>query len=344
MRILIDLLHPAHVHFFRHLIQESAARNDRVLVTARDKDLTLDLLTDFQIPHQVISNQQTGSVGLTSEWIGRTARLIGLARTFRPDVMAGIMGVSIAPAGRLLRIPSVVFYDTENAPTNKIVFRLASVVATPDSYRGPTAARHVKYSGYHELAYLHRDRFMPSPDAAREFGVDPTVPYAVVRFVSWQASHDRGETGLSQSQKRLIVEQLGELGPVVVSSESALPAALEPYRLRGPLTLIHHLLAFAEVYVGESATMASEAAVLGTPAVYVASTGRGYLDDIEARFGLARHFTPEKLDQALDLAQQLMHDPDRDALAEARTALLSEKIDVTSWMLSFLDRYRVPAS
>ena len=53
------------------------------------------------------------------------------------------------------------------------------------------------YAGYHELAYLHPNRFRPDPAALDAFGVSPDEPYSIVRFVSWQAVHDRRERGLS---------------------------------------------------------------------------------------------------------------------------------------------------
>ena len=38
MRVLIDILHPAHVHFFRNFHAEMEGRGHQVCITARDKD------------------------------------------------------------------------------------------------------------------------------------------------------------------------------------------------------------------------------------------------------------------------------------------------------------------
>ena len=38
MRLLIDMGHPAHVHFFKHAIRVLEGRGHEVKVTARDKD------------------------------------------------------------------------------------------------------------------------------------------------------------------------------------------------------------------------------------------------------------------------------------------------------------------
>ncbi|MFQ5565149.1 MAG: DUF354 domain-containing protein [Paracoccaceae bacterium] len=336
MRVLIDILHPAHVHFFKGFRREMTGCGHEVLITAREKDVAVPLLDRLEIPHQVLSHQRTG-LGLGLEMLTRTARLVSAARQFRPDVMTGIMGPSIAVAGRLLRTPAVIFYDTEFATqTNWFAYPLATAVCTPDCYQGRVRGNHITYPGYHELAYLHPDRFTPRPERLAPFGVSAGERYFVVRFVSWEASHDAGEVALDLDQKRALVNALRAHGRVVISSETPLPADLEDLRATGPVEDVHHLLAFAGLMVGESATMASEAAVLGTPAVFIATTGRGYTDDQERRYALVRHFKDAQFADALDwvnaaLASATLDDDAR----KARAALLRDKIDVTGWMVDF---------
>jgi predicted glycosyltransferase len=44
MKILFEVTHPAHVHFFKHTIWNLKDRGHDVFVEARDKEMTLDLL------------------------------------------------------------------------------------------------------------------------------------------------------------------------------------------------------------------------------------------------------------------------------------------------------------
>src|SRR5262245_8753831 len=338
MRILIDILHPAHVHFFRNFHAEMTARGHEVHVTARAKDRSLELLDSYGLPYEHISDQRRGAVGMTTEMAQRTGKLLRIMRDFRPDVMTGIMGPSIALAGALKRVPAVVFYDTEFArQTNWFVYPLAHSVCTPDCYQGKVRGTHVEYAGYHELAYLHPNRFVPDAGRLAGFGVQPDEPYSLVRFVSWQAVHDRNETGLTGDQKRALVETLQQHGRVLISSEAALPPDLAPLEVKGPVEDIHHLLAYAQLVVGESATMSSESAVLGVPAVMIATTGRGYTDDEERRYGLVRHFTEDQYDPATTAIKELMAGGSRDAARAARARLLDEKIDVTAWMIEYFE-------
>jgi hypothetical protein len=330
MRILVDILHPAHVHFFRHFRTEMLGRGHDVLFTAREKDVAVDLLKEMSIPHEVLSTQRTGVLGLAGELIRRSARLVAVARRFRPTVMTGIMGASIAPVGRLLRIPSVVFYDSEFAQrTNRFVYPMATRVCTPDSYAGPVRGRHVTYAGYHELAYLHPQRFKPDPGRLADFGLKR--PYALVRFVSWKASHDVGHTSLEGAAKLELIRRLRERLDVVVSGEGELPGALEALRLRGPVTEIHHVLAHADLVLGDSGTMVSEAAVLGTPAVLVSPMVAGVHTD-QVNYGLLARFTPDDIEAAWDAAAVYL---DHGAPPGARERLLADKIDVTDWMVDY---------
>jgi predicted glycosyltransferase len=338
MRILIDILHPAHVHFFRHFHREMSRRGHQIHITARVKECSTDLLERFQLEHTVISRQRAG-VRLAGELIQRTYRLASIARNFRPDVMTGIMGPSIAIAGALLRIPAVVFYDTEFAvQTNWFTYPLAHSVCTPDCYRGRVRGTHVTYPGYHELAYLHPNRFAADGEQVRAFGLEPQERFSIVRFVSWGAVHDRRERGLTVEQKLRLVESLGRFGRVLISSEGPLPADLQPLKLVGPVERIHHLVAHAQLVVGESATMASEAAVLGVPAIFIATSGRGYTDDQEKRYGLVRYFPEDRFDEALGAIEELVSSGSpRTHGSSARERMLAEKIDVTGWMIDYFE-------
>jgi predicted glycosyltransferase len=343
VRLLVDILHPAHVHVFGALARELGARGHEVRFTLREKECARELLDQQGLSYQTLSQQHRG-LGLASEFVQRSARLWNVVSEFRPHFLAGIMGPSITMVGRLRRALGhdrtrvAVFYDTEIAKlTNTIVYPLADYVCTPDCYWAPVPGNHLTYPGYHELAYLHPNRFTPDPEVVHAMGIDPTSPYYLLRFVSYQASHDLGTVGLTIGQKIMLARTLREYGTVYVSSEGPLPDELEAYRLHIPASDIHHVVAFARLLVGESATMASEAAVLGVPAVYISPHGRGYTDDQERRYDLVKNFTGDKfLGDWLSEVRRLAADPElREKARAARTRMLSEKTDVAAWMADF---------
>ena len=235
----------------------------------------------------------------------------------------------------------MVFYDTEHATlSNLLTYPFATKVVTPRCYRGWVPAhKHLVYDGYHELSYTHPDRFRPDPSKLEAFGLSPFDPPIVMRMVSWGASHDVRDHGFTAAADA--VRQLESFGPVVISSESQLPAGLSSHRLVGPIEDVHHVLAFARLYIGESATMASEAATLGTPAILVSTSTRGYTDEQERKYGLTFTFDDPRSGQrdALAKAIEILSEPTAaEHWAEKRRRLLADTIDVTDYITQVVEK------
>ncbi len=347
MNVLFDILHPAHVHFFRNAIAELGARGHEVRITARDKDLTLQLLRDYGIHFTCISREARTRKGLAWELASRDLRLARLALHWKTDVMASIGGISTAHAGLLTRTRNLIFYDTENATlSNLLSYPLATEVITPDCYNRRVMGRHVIYPGYHELAYLHPERFTPDPEILRRRGVNPDERFSVVRFVSWQAMHDIKARGFSLDDKRRLVRELSAFGKVYITSELVLPHDMESHRLPVAPNEIHHLLAFADLFIGESATMASESVILGTPAIYLDRVGRGYTDEQEHRYGLCFNFRPWHVEEAIAKAVKTLSENMKDSpsFRQKVSRMLAEKIDVTAYIVSRILQQPLPGT
>jgi len=337
MRVLIDIGHPAHVHFFRRPIEMLREHGHEILITSRLKEISGDLLDAYGMEHIALS-KEGGKSGLLGELIVRDFRLSRVVHKWRPDVMAAIGGIFIAHAGAIGRVPSLVFYDTENARLqNLLTYPLATRVIVPRCYAGWTPkGRTLRYPGYHELSYLRPPHFSPQRDIALANGVAADRPTYLVRLVAWKANHDVGERGLSHDAVRAIVRRLGLHGEVLISAESSLPDDLELLRYKGDPAMIHHVMANCSGFFGESATMASECAVLGVPAVYAANTGRGYTDEQETRYGLvrnARSLDEHTLNVALDW---LLSFPGGRGW-ELREKLLSDTCDVSAFAVSAIE-------
>lgn len=344
MRVLVDIGHPAHAHFFRNAIGRLRADGHDVLVTSRRKEIATDLLDAFGLEHVTLSGEG-GRFGLGGELLLRDYRLVRVVRRWKPDVMAAIGGIFIAHAGFLTRTPSLVFYDTENAKLqNALTYPLATRVIVPRCYAAWTPrGRTIRYPGYHELAYLRPPYFTPDRDAALANGLAADRPTYLVRLVAWKANHDIGERGLGWPLVRNVAAALGAHGRVLVSSEAPLPDDLAPLRYAGDPALIHHVMAHCAGFFGESATMASECAVLGVPAVYAANTGRGYTDEQESRYGLVRNvraLEPDAIAASLAWLTGFAADDGR----ARRERLLRDTCDVTRFAVdAMLARGRIEA-
>lgn len=340
-RFLVSIHHPAQSHFYRHAIEELRARGHRVRVCVRDKEIAADLLAAFGIRHRVLS-QTSGSfprVALTQA--AYETKLLREAWRFDPDVMTSVGGIEISHIAPLVGARALAFTDTPSRFARWITAPSLDATCTPAAVTGGVRGEQRSYDGYQELAYLHPDRFEPDPDRLRAFGIDPTDRNFLVRFVGWGAYHDVEEHGLSMPQKRELISLLSDHGNVYVTSERELPDELQRYELPVPPHLVHDLLAVADLYVGDSGTMATEAAVLGTPAVRVASVvADGDLAnfvELEEEYGLLETFADG--DRTIEAVERLVGESDlQERWQGRRERLLSEKIDVTTYAVEQLER------
>jgi len=337
MNVHFEVGHPAHVHLFKHAIAELQDRGHETLVTAREKAVTTDLLDAYDIDYRVLSEQGETTPRLLLEWTLRELKLVREIRRFDSDVVVSHISPVAAQAARLTGTPSVVFTDDEVATglTGKLTIPFTSRVCTPACFGMDFGAKHRRYDGYHELAYLHPDRYEPDPEPLDDHGVAVEEPYYVLRFVSWAAHHDVGEAGISAAGKRDLVEYLSERGQVYITSESPLPDEFEAYRLPVPPEHIHHLLSYADGYVGDSQTMATEAGLLGTPSIRVNSlvedSELSTFRELES-YGVVYNMTDERA--AIEKMQSFVEDPDIGAKWDRRRArLLAEREDVTDVVL-----------
>ena len=338
-KILVDIGHPAHVHFFRNPIKNWLKSGCEVFVTSRRKEIATDLLDSLEIPHKVLTSIGGGIIGLGKELISRNLKLLKVINQEKPDVMVGIGGIFIAQTGFLRRVPSIVFYDTENAHlSNLITYPFASLVVTPRCYQSWLPPWQLKYPGYHELSYLHPNHFQPDLDIAIQCGLMPDRKNFLIRTVSWQASHDVIEKGWNLDLLKGIVNLLADHGNVMISAEGALPDELQKYSYQGAPEKIHHLMGHLTMFIGESATMASECAVLGVPAIYAAYTGRGYTDEQEEVYQLVKNVRELDWPTISSAITEILATPPETWISRRET-LLTDTINVADFVTDLTIKY-----
>lgn len=338
-KLLFIINTPSQAHTWRHVI--AGLRNDGhdVKILAREYGSTPELLNSFGF--SCTSFKPVGS---------KLSRLLAVARHFqkcyvlareiRPSLIVGF-GMDAAVVGSLLGKPCVAFFDDEHTLwQNRMTGLLATWVITPDTFQRTLGKKHVRMKGYKELAYLHPRYFTPDPAIFNELKVERNEPYVILRFNLMDAIHDIGMQGISGSGQIELVQEFEKYGRVFVSPEGSLPAALEKYRLKIPYQRIHHALYFANLLVSNSCTMTTEAAILGTPAVRIHPiVGRNdpmIFSELERKYGLIYSFRTNAA--AVQKAIELVSRPGlKEEWMEKRRKLLAEKIDVTNFLLSFIE-------
>jgi predicted glycosyltransferase len=252
--------------------------------------------------------------------------------------------ITVAHVSKLTKMCSVIFDDDDDQVEPLFTYfahPFSDYLLSPDVLKNKRRKKStIYYSGYHELAYLHPKRFSPDPEVLRESGLKTGEMFFILRFNAFKAHHDVGISGLSLEDKRRLITTLTEKGKVFITMERELEPEFEKYRLKISPEKIHSLIYYATMLIGDSQTMTSEAAVLGTPAIRCNSfVGRiSYLEEEEHLYGLTFGFLPDQTDAMFAKIDELLAMPYlKDEWQRRCTKMLSDKIDVTAFMVWFVE-------
>ena len=349
MRYLFYLGHPAHFHLFKHTIAALKAAGHPTCILIKKKDVLEELLSGSGWDYTNILPNGRGDdlLSMARGLLNRDWRLFSRVLSFKPTLMIGT-SAEITHIGHFFDIPSIVVNEDDVAAVPlfaRLAYPLASAILAPRCCDvGRWSSKKISYDGYHELAYLHPNRFQPDPACVRSL-IGRDSGYFMIRFAKLTAHHDAGVHGISGAIAARIIERLEPHGPVFITSERELEPEFEKYRLAADPAQIHHFLSCAELLVSDSQTITAEAAVLGTPSIRCNDfVGRiGYLHELEHRYELSYGFRPSEYGQLLSKLDQLLARFDlRMEWHKRRRILLGEKIDVTRFFLWLFENH--PAS
>ncbi len=346
MKYLFHLGHPAHFHLFKNVIATLKEDGNDVFILIKKKDVLEDLLIESGLEFQNIlpDGRKDSFLSIGLGLLKQDWSVLNFCRKHRPDLLIG-SSTSIAHVGKLLKIPSLVLGedDTEIVPIfAKLTYPFATTIMSPRiCNNGKWNEQSVKYEGYHELAYLHPNNFSPDKSIAQKY-VDTSGPYFLVRFAKLDAHHDVGISGINDKLALRLVQMLEKAGKVYITSERKFNNELEPYRLNIKAIDIHHVMAFASLYIGDSQTMAAEAGVLGVPFIrFNDFVGKiGYLNELENEYKLG--FGIKSNEEALlfkTITQFIEQDNTKDEWMSKKKAMLADKIDVAKFITEFIQNY-----
>jgi uncharacterized protein len=346
MRVLIYLGHPAHFHLFKNVISNLQNDGHQVDVLIKKKDILEDLLKNAHIEYHNIleEGRKDSKIGILWGMIKRAERLWKFTKHNRPDILVGT-SVENSFIGPLRGIP-VINVNEDDADVVPLYAKLsypgASVILCPEVCScGKWDKKAMKFTSYHELAYLHPDNFKADINVVKKY-ISVDKPYIIMRFAKLKAHHDSGIKGIDGEIAKHLIQMLTPSMQVYITSERELEPELEPYRIHiNPLD-IHHVMAFASLYIGDSQTMAAESGVLGVPFVrFNDFVGRiGYLNELENVYNLGYGVKTSDVDRLYSVVKELVDMEGRDVVyAKRKDRMLSEKIDYAQLLSWFIGNY-----
>lgn len=341
---LFYLGHPAHYHNVSVVIQQLAAKGYNIVLVARAKDVLFELLEG--LPHKIIylkPKKGKGKLSLISTIVKREFVLYRIALKYKPKMLIGT-DIVITHVGKLLGIPSVILNEDDAIEVPflaKFGFKYATAVFSPYCCDiSPYENKKIGYNGYHELAYLHPNYFTPDKTNIQTLFKNKAT-YFILRFAELTAHHDKGKKGINLEVAKQLIEKLTPFGQVFITSERKLEPELEPYRIKINPKNIHHALAFAEMYIGDSQTMAAEAAVLGIPSIrFNDFVGKlGYLEELEHKYGLTFGIPTDNPQALFNKVNDLLKDESiKTTFKKRKEEMLRNCVDVVEfWTTYFIE-------
>lgn len=331
MKIFIDINHPAHVHYFRHLITDLSSKGYSFVVTNRDEKIINQLLDHFGIQHHIrgrrpINRSRVKSITYLFSMI---LDVFKVARKTKPDLFLGFASPACSINGFLFRKPSVILDDTEHNKINHFIYKpFCSVILTPHFFSKNMGNKHIRFCAYIEQLYLHSKYFSPKKILSDN-------NYALVRYISFGASHDRGVQGVATNSDKIeLIEKLSRKMKVYISSESMIPddSMFKEFELRIDPSNMHSVIAKASLFISEGATMASEAGVLGTPYYYINPLSAGNVIDQEKHY---KHAHSCHINDVIKQIDSVVEEKDEQIVGQIENST----INPTEFLIYFIQNY-----
>lgn len=346
MKVLFHLGHPAHFHLLKNVITALKQRENQVYILIKKKDILQNLLEESSLQYTNIlpEGRKDDKISIAIGQLIQNIKLFSFCVKETPDILVGT-SVSISHIGKLLKIPSLNLNedDADVVPLYaKLSYPWATHILSPKICRmGKWVSKTIFYDSYHELAYLHPSNFIPDKEIAQLY-VPLKKPFYILRFAKLGAHHDSGISGISNKVALQIIEILKPFGEIYITSEKKLVQELDKYRINVRIRDMHHVMAYAKIYIGDSQTMAAEAGVLGIPFIrFNDFVGRiSYLDELENKYQLGFGIKTSEKEKLFNTIKQLLNMADlKKIFQKRRHKMLSEKIDYAAFLTWFISDY-----
>lgn len=339
MNIVIDLGHPGHFHYFKHAIRKMGS-NHKFLIFARDRKYVKELLEEEGLEYVNRGPGRNSFFGKFIYLFQANYLIYTKCKAFKPDLFLSFSSSYVAQVAFLMNKPHIAINDTEHEDRlhSILTYPFSSSILTPECYLNDLGKKHLRFKAVIEDLYLHPGYFDPDPDISKILGIGKDDEFVILRFVSWNAHHDYRQSGMTIDTKREIIRILKSNYKIFISSEGDLPEEFMKYALDIDPSKMHSVLAKASMFIGESATMASESVLLGVPAIYVNTLPlMGYLN-LEQDMGMLKHFESNEgiidyLKEVLEIKNMKSH------FKNLSQELKRDFINSTDFLVWFLENY-----
>ena len=346
MNILVYLGHPAQFHFYKAVIHKLQQQGHRIIVLIKTKDILEKLLIEENFKYINIQkkNRKNTPVSIFVASLLRTYNVIKYAKRSKVDILLGTDS-SVAQAAFLLGKKSITTLEDDYEVIKKLAdltYPFTNIILVPKVCSvGKWQQKKIGYKGYMKLSYLHPNQFRALDNIKTKYVKEKK--YILIRLASLTAHHDFRIKGLNRVLIKRIIETATKYGyRTVISSEKELDEEFMEYKLDIDIVNIHHVMFFSSMLIGDSQSMAVEAAMLGVPSIRFSDfAGKiSVLEELEHKYQLTYGIKTEQQDKFYEKVNELlMMENLREEFQARRQKMLADKIDVAAFFTWFIENY-----
>jgi len=341
MNIVVDIGHPAHVHYFKNIIKLLSSNGHKFLVFARNREDIHTLLKKNRITYINRGQGASGKVSRFLYLIKTNILIYKYSKLFKANMFLSVASPYASQVSFLLRKPSIAITDTEHAKLGIWAFAAFSrYILTPYCFKGNFGKKHVRMNGLLEMLYLHPNYFVPKEHVLDQLGVQKGDVFTILRFISWGAEHDKGYKGLSDEDKRKTVDKISKYSRVFISSESPLPPDLENFKMNIEPDMMHDAISYSSLFFGESGTMAVEAALLGVPSVRVSPLAKYLGNFIELRNNYSLVYFYDEFNEGLEKCIKILENRPNRSWQVNSDRFIKEHNDINEIIIGYIEGNR----
>jgi predicted glycosyltransferase len=346
IKILFYCGHPAQFLFFKNTIKHLIDAGNTPLLIIKKKDVLEDLVKNSKFEYKNIYNKTRGDskTSIIISLIVRSFRMMKIVLKHKPTLLIG-GDPSLAIAGKLLRIKHITVTEDDFDVIKslaKVTYPITDTILCPNVCDvGKYEKKKVGYDGYMKLAYLGPNVFSPNTEIKKKYNLPDK--YVIIRLSSLKAHHDIGIEGIDSAFLLEIIRNFEINGfTVLISDENNSENIEDKYKLKILPQDIHSVLYYSSILVCDSQSMSVEASILGVPSIrYSSFAGRiSVLEELEHKYGLTYGIQPGNRKEFIEKLNMLLLNKNlKQDFNFRKESMLKDKIDVTSFLIWFLENF-----
>ncbi len=347
MRFLVYVGHPSQYLFLRESIKRLKNNGHEFVILIKTKDVLQDLLLNDGIKdfkNIQIEKRGNSIFSIIFSFLKRLFKILIIIKKFSPNLLIGT-DPTIAQLGFFLGIDRITTIEDDYEiikPLAWMTYPFTKTILCPEVCKvGRWGHKKIGYKGYMKLGYLHPNIFKNNKNVKEKYSLPEK--FVILRLSGLNAYHDIGAKGINKQILDKIINILNTKNiNILISSEEKLDQKYDKFILEFSPNDLHHILSLSMFLISDSQSMTVEASVLGVPSIRVSSfSGKiSVLEELEKKYELTYGLKTDDLKNLFKQIDRLLKTDQLSNIWKSKlNNMLSEKIDVASFLVWFFENY-----